>query len=149
VSQIKVSTVIDAPPAHVWRAIEDISSHVEWMADAEEIRFTSPTTSGVGTTFDCATRVGPLRLTDHMRITEWQPDAVMGVRHVGAVTGEGRFTLQSVGVARTQFTWEEQLRFPWWFAGPVGALVASPLLRAIWRRNLAALKARIEGAPNH
>ena len=41
------------------------------MADAESIRFTTARTRGVGTAFDCVTRVGPLRTTDRMTIVEW------------------------------------------------------------------------------
>ena len=41
---IRVTTVIDAPPAEVWAGVEDIATHVEWMADAESITFTSEQT---------------------------------------------------------------------------------------------------------
>ena len=74
-----MSIIIDRPPSVVWQSVEDIASHVEWMADAEAIRFTSASTHGVGTTFDCDTKIGPLRLTDRMEITEWIPNATMGV----------------------------------------------------------------------
>lgn len=142
---ILVETLIDAPPAEVWADVRHIARHVEWMHDAESIVFTSDTTEGVGTTFDCATRVGPLRLTDRMEITEWEPDAVMGVRHVGVVEGTGRFTLTPVaGGARTRFAWEEDLRFPWWMGGPLGALVGGQVLRLIWRRNLKLLASRFD-----
>ena len=67
-ASIDVSTLIDAPPDVVWRAVEDIGTHVEWMADAEAIRFTSARRSGEGTTFECDTKVGPLRLTDEMAV---------------------------------------------------------------------------------
>ena len=46
--------------------------------------------------------------------------------------------------SRTRFTWTERLRFPWWMGGPVGALAAKPILRAVWRRNLATLKQLVE-----
>jgi hypothetical protein len=101
-----VSIIIDRPPSVVWRSVEDIASHVEWMADAEAIRFTSASTRGVGTTFDCDTKIGPFRLTDRMEITEWVPAATMGVSHVGIVTGSGRFELREVGKGRTEFIWE-------------------------------------------
>jgi len=144
VSAIEVSTVIDAPPPVVWRVVEDVGSHVDWMHDAVAIRFTSPTERGVGTTFDCDTKIGPFALTDRMEITEWVDGETIGVRHVGVMRGEGRFTLRPVGVHHTQFTWAEQLTFPWWMGGPLGALVSAPVLRAVWRRNLRALKAIVE-----
>lgn len=147
-STIRVSTVIDAPPARVWASVEDIASHVDWMHDAEAIRFTSERHSGVGTTFDCDTKVGPIRLTDRMEISEWVDGEAMGVRHVGVVTGAGRFTLRPVGTHHTEFTWEEQLTFPWWLAGPLGARVGAPVLTRIWTRNLAALRELVERYPD-
>ena len=51
--------VLQAPPAEVWRVLEPIDSHVDWMADAEMIRFVTEQTRGVGTRFECVTRVGP------------------------------------------------------------------------------------------
>ncbi|HVF33057.1 MAG TPA: SRPBCC family protein [Acidimicrobiales bacterium] len=143
-ARIRVATTIDAPPERVWDDVEDIASHVDWMHDAVAIRFTSGRTSGVGTTFDCDTRVGPLRLTDRMEITEWRPRRVMGIRHVGVVTGSGRFTLRRRRGGRTRFRWEERLVFPWWMGGSVGALVGGQVLRLVWRRNLANLKRRVE-----
>ena len=144
-SRLRVSTVLDAPPEVVWADLEDISTHVEWMRDAVAIRFTSPHRSGVGTTFDCDTKVGPFRLTDRMEITEWRPRAAMGVRHVGIVTGSGRFTLRRARGGRTRFTWKERLVFPWYLGGPLGAVVGGEVLRLVWKRNLRNLRRRIEG----
>lgn len=142
---ITVSTVVDAPPDDVWEAVEDIGSHVEWMHDAVAIRFTSDRTRGVGTTFDCDTAVGPLRLTDRMEITRWEPGRAMGVRHVGLVRGEGVFTLEPVGDGRTRFQWRERLVFPWWMGGPVGGIVGGLILKQVWKRNLRDLRRRVEG----
>lgn len=144
-ARIRVSTVIDATPAEVWSVVEPIEDHVDWMADAETITFTSEQRRGVGTTFDCLTKVGPVRLTDKMTITEWEPEQVMGVRHTGIVTGEGRFTLAPAGPGRTEFRWEEELIFPFWMGGPLRDPVGRRILEAIWRRNLKRLKALVEG----
>jgi uncharacterized protein YndB with AHSA1/START domain len=146
VARIRVSTRIEAPPSQVWRAVEDISSHVTWMSDAVAIRFTSSRRSGVGTTFDCDTRVGPFSLVDRMRVTSWRPRREMGIEHVGLVRGTGRFTLRRARRGGTRFTWSERLVFPWWLGGPLGSAVASPVLRHVWRKNLRNLKRRIEGA---
>lgn len=148
--------VLDASPDEVWADIEDISSHVEWMEDAVSIDFTTDQRSGTGTEFDCATKVGPIRLVDHMQITSWEPGRAMGVRHVGLVTGTGEFTLRPAGVEvasrdeaesspspeRTQFVWTEKLIFPWWLGGPIGATFARPVLGHIWRTNLKNLQRR-------
>jgi hypothetical protein len=98
----------------------------------------------VGTTFDCDTKVGPFRLTDRMEITEWIEGEVMGVRHVGVVTGTGRFTLTPVGTHHTEFTWEERLEFPRWTGGALAAASARPVLRRVWERNLRSLAALVE-----
>jgi hypothetical protein len=141
VAAIRVAVVIDAPAERVWDDVRTIASHVDWMEDAVAIRFVSDQREGVGTAFDCETKVGPLRLTDRMVVTEWAPGARIGIRHEGAVTGTGRFTLSPAGDA-TSFAWEEELTFPWWLGGPIGAAVGSRVLRLVWRRNLRNLRRR-------
>jgi carbon monoxide dehydrogenase subunit G len=141
--RIRIGTTIAAPPAEVWCVIEPVERHGEWMTDAESIRFTTAQTRGVGTAFDCVTRVGPFRTTDHMAIVEWDAPRAMGIEHRGVVTGAGRFTLDPEDTG-TRFTWSEQLTFPWRMGGPVGAFLARPVLRTIWRRNLRRLKGLVE-----
>ncbi|NDH92323.1 MAG: SRPBCC family protein [Actinobacteria bacterium] len=142
---IRISTVIKAPISRVWQVVEPVERHVDWMADAESIEFIGDQRRGVGTAFLCVTKVGPIRLTDKMRITEWQVERAMGVEHVGVVTGRGVFTLHSIDGNTTEFTWEEQLQFPWWLGGPLGALIGGQLvLRGIWKRNLRRLAALCE-----
>lgn len=143
-SRIRVSTVIDAPPSTVWNEVRDISRHVDWMADARSITFTTDQTEGVGTTFTCRTQVGPFRLDDEMVVTDWREGRAMGIRHTGLVTGSGAFTLTGLRRGRTRFTWEEQLTFPWWMGGAPGSSVGGVVLRRIWKRNLTVLKALVE-----
>lgn len=138
-----MSVDIAAPLERVWAEAADLPSHVEWMADAESIEFSTEQRSGVGTRMRVATSVGPLRTVDLMEVTEWVEGQSIGVRHQGVVTGTGRFTLAPVAGA-TRFTWSEELAFPWYLGGQVTAIVASPVLGWVWRRNLAGLKRRIE-----
>lgn len=146
-ARIRVRQVIDRPPAAVWDRLADIADHVSWMADAAAIRFTGDRRQGVGTTFDCETRVGPLRTVDRMEVTEWSPRQALAVRHRGLVTGTGRFTLQgSSDGRRTELTWDEDLRFPRLLGGPVTAAAARPILRRLWAANLRRLAARVEGS---
>lgn len=147
--RLSVEIAIAAPREAVWAHLADIASHTEWMADAEAIEFLTAERRGAGTRFACRTRVGPLRATDLMEITEWSPSSHMGVRHSGAVRGQGRFELRATGATGgfTAMTWQEALRFPWWLGGPLGARLARPLLRRIWQGNLERLRDRVESAP--
>lgn len=140
---IETEIIIDATPDQIWADVESIASHVHWMHDATAIRFLTEDRRGVGTSFECDTKVGPITLTDVMTITEWEPAAVMGVKHTGVVTGVGRFTLEPHADV-TRFRWAEELFFPWFLGGRIGAIAAKPILGAIWRRNLKNLKQRIE-----
>ncbi len=144
---LRVEVVIHASPAAVWGHLEDIASHTAWMADAVAIEFLTDRRQGEGTRFACRTRVGFLSTTDLMEISEWSPPRLMGVRHSGAVSGEGRFELHPAGDSTTM-TWVEQLHFPWWFGGPLGATLARPVLRRIWQGNLNRLKDLVEATPH-
>ena len=141
---IRICTPIAVAPGAVWEAVEAVETHVDWMRDAERITFVTEQRRGVGTTFDCLTRVGPFRTTDRMTVTEWAPGRAMGIEHRGVVTGSGRFTLRRRPRGRTRFTWAEELHFPWWMGGAAGALAAKPVLRAVWRRNLRRLEGLVE-----
>lgn len=145
-AHISVSIELDASPERVWAVVEPVERHVDWMHDAVAIRFESDQTRGVGTRFLCDTKVGPIKLVDRMEITEWRPNEAMGVRHTGLVTGTGRFTLTPIDLGRrTRFTWAEELIFPWWLGGPIGAFVGGKLvMQAIWRRNLRELAEIVE-----
>lgn len=143
---VRVSIVVPAEPAVVWADLRHIARHVDWMSDASSIRFLSEATEGVGVRFECATRVGPIRLIDRMEVTEWRDGQSIGIHHRGVVSGTGRFALTplrgSGGETHTQFEWTETLQFPWWMGGAVGAVLARRVLRAVWSRNLSRFAAR-------
>ncbi len=131
---------IGAPVDHVWHVIEAVDTHTEWMTDAESITFRTEQHSGVGTEFDCLTKVGPLSTVDRMRVTEWKPQAVMGIEHRGIVTGRGRFTLLGLGAELTEFCWTEDLVFPAHLGGGAAERLARPVFGRIWRQNLNRLR---------
>ena len=141
---IRVTIEIAAPLTTVWETLEPIERHVDWMADAESIHFTTDQTRGVGTAFVCVTKVGPVRMRDRMHVTAWEPQSAIGIEHRGAVTGRGRFTLRALSATRTEFAWTEDLTFPRRMGGRLGAAAAQPVLTAIWRRNLRRLKQIVE-----
>lgn len=143
--RIHLCVTIGASVEAVWAAVEDIGTHTRWMTDAESITFVTEWRTGVGTEFDCLTRVGPFRTVDRMTVTEWEPGAVMGIEHRGLVTGRGRFTLRAAGAGITEFCWTEELTFPLHFGGAVGETIARPVFLRLWTANLRRLRDLVEG----
>ena len=141
---IRVGTTIDAPPRVVWDHVRDIASHTRWQADAHAIRLVRGRPNRVGARYEVDTRVGPLRLVDLIEVVEWDEGRAIGVRHVGLVTGTGRLRLRRRGRSRTRVTWEEDLAFPRRLGGGAAALAARPVLRRVWRGNLARLRQACE-----
>lgn len=145
--EIRTDIALPHPVDRVWEAASDIADHVNWMADAREIRFLTDHRSGVGTRFECLTAVGPLRTTDVMEITRWEDGHLIGVHHQGLVTGDGAFVLEPLGSRTTRFSWRETLSLPWWCAGPAGEVVVRPVLATVWRRNLRSLHTHLAHRP--
>jgi carbon monoxide dehydrogenase subunit G len=140
---IGVDIAIPLPVEDVWNEVSRLDRHAEWMTDARSIEFLGAARSGLGTTMRVATRFGPLRTTDTIVVTAWEPPRRIEVEHRGRFTGRGAFRLEPAGPGATRFTWEEQVRFPWYLGGPLGALAARPLFRFVWRRNLERFRARL------
>jgi hypothetical protein len=143
VARVRISTVIPFERERVWGELARLEDHADWMLDATAIRFEGGQRRGVGTRFECDTRFGPLRLTDVMEVTEWEHGEIIGVRHYGAVSGSGCFTLGDLPGPATRVEWEEQLAFPWWLGAALGAQLAKPLFIAVWKGNLRRLRDRV------
>jgi carbon monoxide dehydrogenase subunit G len=141
---IRGEVMVAAPIEVTWAALADIASHVDWMADAESITFTTESHRGIGTAFECRTKVGPLTTLDKMTVTDWVEGSRMAVAHTGIVRGLGVFELASPTPTSTQFSWTEDLRFPLYLGSVVGAFVAKPVLRRIWRSNLSRFAGLVE-----
>jgi carbon monoxide dehydrogenase subunit G len=139
---LELIVVLAAPLGRVWDELADLGSHSEWMRDAGSIEFVGGQTTGVGTRMRVPTRVGPFRTTDMMTVVEWEEGRSIAVEHLGAVSGLGRFEIRASGHG-TELTWSETLRFPWWLGGRLGAFLARPILRQVWRGNLERFRRRL------
>ena len=128
----------------VWSELSDLANHDSWMKDAASVEFLGTKRSGIGTRMRVPTRVGPFQTDDILEVTGWVEGESISVDHEGLVSGTGQFSL--AGDNPTVVVWEENLRFPWWIGGPVAAVFARPILRAIWAGNLRRFAARIPGA---
>lgn len=135
---VVVSRKIDRSPEKVWAYLADLQGHSEWMADIVGLDFDGDKRSGRGARMVVKTRVGPFRTDDVLEVVGWDEGTSITVAHRGAVTGEGRLSVEPDGTG-SRVTWAEELRFPWWMGGPLVAWLARPILRRVWRGNLTRL----------
>lgn len=140
--RIEVVIELPYPPETVWDYVSDLRRGTEWMADAVSIDVTTDTTSGVGTAFECVTKVGVFKTTDVMTVIEWEQPRVLAVEHSGSVTGTGRFTLEPTDDG-TRLTWSEHLTLPWRYGGQLTEPAARRVLRKIFMGDLHRLRAKL------
>jgi uncharacterized protein YndB with AHSA1/START domain len=138
-ARVRVSRVVHAPPAEVWRVVADIGGHSRWQVEVRAIEFTTLDQRGVGARYLCDAQLGPMRMRIPMTVTEWRERKAVAVRYDGRLSGGGRITLRRRPMRATKVTWSAHLRLSWPFGGPVGAVVAANVLRVVWKRNLANL----------
>jgi len=105
--------------------------------DAESIRFTTAARTGVGTEFICVTKVGPIRLTDVMSITEWKPCEAMA--STTRVSSKGKaLSLRSLPEMRHTFL-GRAVDLPHLARRTLGS-GCNPILERLWRGNVVRLK---------
>lgn len=140
-ARIEATTHIEAEPARVWEVLVDWESQPLWMKDARSVTVLSPHREGPGVVLRCQTNIAGAVVRDDMTVSEWEPERILGMRHLGLVIrGVGAFELEPTRVG-TQFTWWEEIEVP---LGGVGEALAqtliAPLVVRVFRQSLAGLK---------
>jgi uncharacterized membrane protein len=136
---------IHRPAQAVWPFLVDWEGLPRWMQDARDVRVTG-TRQGVGAEVEATIRIGPITTKDPIRVTRWEPPAVLEIAHLGWVKGRGYMELSPTedGV---QLFWREELIPPWGFLGRTGLRMYAPILRRTFRKDLQRLKAIAERTP--
>lgn len=126
----EVAERIAAPPARVWAVLLDWEGSAAWMVDATTVEVVGTQREGIGTRVRAVTRIAGIALTDVMVVTDWIPERLIRVRHVGwPIRGDAWFRLEPDG-AGTRFDWGEELTPP---LGPLGEIGGTLLRRPIER----------------
>lgn len=126
--------------ARLWQVATD------WPRHGDGVPATTVTgqgDAGVGQQVVAVTRIGPLRLTDSMQVTGWEPatdDAAGTVRlaKTGRVLhGEAVIEVSPLGPGRSRLTWSETIRpagrWPGRVVGPVSDVGTTLMLRRLAR----------------
>ena len=146
-ARIEVFTHIEAPPPIVWDVLVEWERQAQWMDDVTRVDVLSREREGIGVLLRCRTNILGVGLNDDLVVTEWSPQTVLGVRHLGwAIRGVAAFELASTAHG-THVTWWEEAEVP---LGSVGEAIAPPVVlpwvQRMFRRNLANLKRLCEAA---
>jgi carbon monoxide dehydrogenase subunit G len=124
IAQVEISSLIAVPaaPDEVWWAVIDWAGQHRWMLGTRVHGG-----HGLGAKVVARTGIGPLRFTDTMVISEWDPPRRCVVRHTGRViSGSGIFEVTPSG-AGAEFRWTEHLDLPLAAAGRLGWPLVRPL----------------------
>jgi carbon monoxide dehydrogenase subunit G len=104
--------LLPVPPERAWRAVVDWPRQGRWMLATRVHGGHGP-----GAQVVARTGIGPVRFTDTMVITHWEPPHRCVVEHTGRVVrGAGVFEVVPAG-AGSEFRWTERLELPFAAAG--------------------------------
>lgn len=141
-AELTLRQPVDAAPEQVWAVALDWERQHEWILGTR-VRVTAGDGASEGSEVAATTGVGPLRVTDTMRIRSWEPPRRCVVEHTGGVVrGTGVFTVEARPGDRAVFVWSEQLELPLGAFGRLGWPLVRPVFAWGLRRSLRALARR-------
>lgn len=140
-ARVEEAVHIEADPQTVWSVLVDWENQPRWMHDARSVVVTSPHREGSGVVLRCRTNIAAgIVVNDDMTITDWEPDRVLGVRHLGPwFRGVGAFELTPTEDG-THVQWWEEVEAPLGRVGEAAATALMPWVGRVFRRSLAQLK---------
>nr|WP_210036393.1 SRPBCC family protein [Pseudonocardia parietis] len=149
--ELTVPVDVNVPAGVLWEVVSDLEGQSEWMLGTR-VEVIGGDGRSVGTELRAVTGIGPLGITDTMRVTEWTEPPAGGsgdrrivVTHTGTVLrGDGVFAVEELGPRRSRFVWSELLDLPFGLLGRLGRPVVRPALRAGVARSLRTMAERTE-----
>jgi uncharacterized protein YndB with AHSA1/START domain len=136
---------INRPPEGVWPFLVDWERLGLWMKEAREFRVVGDQREGVGVEAEATIRIAGITTHDRVRVTRWEPPAVLEITHLGWVKGSGYMELSPTDEGSNMF-WREELYPPMGFLGGIGLRMLGPTMRRIFQRDLRLLKSLAERA---
>jgi carbon monoxide dehydrogenase subunit G len=128
--------MFDAPPERVWKVLADWEGQASWMPDVAWMRVEGAERE-LGARLRVRTKVfGIPATTDVVRVTAWEPPAVLAISHEGFVRGRGEWRLSAAPGGGTAFEWEEEITMPPKWLGELAIRAYGPVQRSMLRRSI-------------
>ncbi|HEX9774168.1 MAG TPA: SRPBCC family protein [Actinomycetota bacterium] len=138
---------IAAPPHRVFAMLADWERQAEWMVDATTVEVFGEQREGVGTRVRAVTRVTlGVPIVDTMVVTDWEPDRLIRVRHLGAIVRGDAWWILRPDASGTRLEWGEDLVPPLGALGEVGGLLLRRPIESLLLASARKLKALVEQA---
>ncbi|MEY4666337.1 MAG: hypothetical protein RIQ87_117 [Chloroflexota bacterium] len=141
--ELHMSIEIAQPLDAVWAYASNIERQPEWMHEMKRVEMLTPPPVAPGSRGRATVRIFGISTTDDVVITRFEPPHTFAIRHEGRFVGEGLLEFSTLGPTRTRIDWMEYLRPP--LLPNLGGYIQRPILRSIFRADLANLKEILEG----
>lgn len=138
-----MSIDIDHPPEVIWPYLVDWENLDRWMLEGGGFRVLGDRREGVGVEAEATIRIAGITTTDRVRVSRWEPPAILEVEHLGWVRGTGYMELGNTENG-SQLFWRETLIPPLGLLGRFGLWALSRPMRRAFRRDLEVLKDLVE-----
>ena len=149
--ELEMRALLPGPPEIVWELITDWEHQDDWMLEATDFAVVSSHREGLGVEAEATVSIGGIKTRDRVRITRWEPGQVLGIEHLGWVSGHADMTLVPSN-GSTRFVWREHFKPPLGVVGAMGMTLAKPLMHRIFMRDLRILvslvRARTSKSPS-
>ena len=129
---------VGRPPERVWTYLVDWERLDRWMLEARDFTLIGDRREGVGVEAEATIRMAGITTRDRIRVSRWEPPAVLEIQHLGWVKGSGYMEL-SPTERGTHLFWRETLVPPWGILGRIGIRLFRRAIHRTFLRDLAVL----------
>lgn len=127
---LTMSVEIPRPAEVVWPYLVDWERLGRWMSEARDFEVTGDRREGVGTEATATITMLGVTTRDRVRVSRWEPPAILEIQHLGRVRGTGYMELSPTDRGCRLF-WRESLLPPF---GRLGRLAFRFFRRAFANR---------------
>ena len=135
---LEMRAMLPGPPEVVWELITDWEHQDDWMLEASDFAVVSSHREGIGVEAEATISIGGIKTRDRVRITQWEPGRLLGIAHLGWVSGHADMKLLPSN-GSTRLVWREHFTPPLGVVGALGMTLFKPIMCRIFMRDVRVL----------